>query len=256
LRVMDVQLQHGEQVVQGQHVISNPEQGWFPALTWAMFLIDNRYQNLGRNNLGWSAKNMGDSICLRAEVLQQLGWGQGLTEDYQLRQRMLLEGIKIRYEPKAIGYGEAPLTWAQAMAQRARWLRGVQDVSQQFARRLVDEGIRRRDGALLDGAVASYLPSYSTLTLGCAFLLFVQLVLNWAIGPLFSAGVLWAWGSLAALLFLYPLFGLILEGAPFRAYLAILSGPVFILWRTWLALRVRFRKKQVTWIRTAHGQTK
>ena len=59
LRVMDWRLAQGDQVIQGQHVIRNPNQGWFPALTWAMFLIDNRIQNLGRSNLGWSAKKHG-----------------------------------------------------------------------------------------------------------------------------------------------------------------------------------------------------
>ena len=119
LRVMDARLRRGEQVIQGQHIISNPRSGWFPALTWAMFLVDNRFQNLGRTNLGWSAKNMGDSICFRANVLREIGWGEGLTEDYQLRQKLLLAGIKITYEPAAMGYGEAPLTWAQARTQRA-----------------------------------------------------------------------------------------------------------------------------------------
>ena len=97
LCIMDAHLARGAQVIQGQHIIRNPESGWFPALTWAMFLVDNRFQNLGRSNLGWSAKHMGDSICFRAEVLRKIGWGEGLTEDYQLRQRLLLEGIRITY---------------------------------------------------------------------------------------------------------------------------------------------------------------
>jgi hypothetical protein len=45
-----------------------------------------------------------------------------------------------------------------------------------------------------------------------------------------------------------------LEKAPFKAYLAILSGPFFILWRTWLALAARFGSKPVIWIRTDHGE--
>jgi cellulose synthase/poly-beta-1,6-N-acetylglucosamine synthase-like glycosyltransferase len=253
LRVMDSCLARGAQVVQGQHIISNPEGGWFPALTAAMFLVDNRFQNLGRSNLGWSAKNMGDSICFRAEVLRQTGWGEGLTEDYQLRQRLLLEGIKIIYEPRVKGYGEAPLSWQQARAQRARWLRGTRDASQHFARRLLIEGVRHRDGALLDGALQAYFPSYSTLTLISMTLLILQFMVNWLIQPLFPLVLVAMWGLVAGLLFLYPLFGLALEGAPGRAYLAILSGPFYILWRTWLAFASRFSGKQIVWIRTAHG---
>ena len=81
-------------------------------------------------------------------------------------------------------------------------------------------------------------------------------LLNMIAGPVFSPGVIWAWAVLALLLFLYPLFGLFLERAPLRAYLVILSGPVFILWRTWLAFWARFSGKQVVWIRTSHGQKK
>lgn len=120
LCAMDARLASGAQIIQGQHIISNPGDGWFPALTWSMFLIDNRVQNLGRTNLGWSAKNMGDSICFRTDVLRSVGWGEGLADDYQIRQKYLLNGIKIAYEPAAMGLGEAAMSWAQARAQRSR----------------------------------------------------------------------------------------------------------------------------------------
>ncbi len=252
LRVMDARLADGASVVQGQHRISNPKSGWFPALTWAMFLIDNRFQNLGRTNLGWSAKHMGDSICFRADVLRRLGWGEGLTEDYQLRQRLLLEGIRIVYEPAALGLGEAPLTWQQARAQRARWLRGTRDASRQFAGQLLREGLKRGDSALLDGALQAYLPSYSTLTLLAGLALVVQLVIG-GLGGHIAPGAWIGWSTLVGLLYLYPLFGLALEHAPLRAYFAILTGPVFMLWRSRLALQARLGRRPVTWVRTAHG---
>ncbi|MEW5958788.1 MAG: glycosyltransferase family 2 protein [Chloroflexota bacterium] len=254
LRVMDTRLAQGDQVIQGQHIISNPDQGRFPALTWAMFLVDNRFQNLGRTNLGWSAKHMGDSICFRADILRRVGWGEGLTEDYQLRQKLLLEGIKITYEPAAIGYGEAPLTWAQARAQRARWLRGTHDAGRQYAWRLLVEGLKRRDPALLDGALQAYLPAYSTLTLLVGTILLCKLASNWFIGPVFPESFIVTWIILLLVLLLYPLFGLVLEQAPPKAYLAILSGPAFIVWRTWLALKSRFGTGHMVWTRTAHGE--
>jgi len=255
LRVMDVRLRNGAQVVQGQHRIRNENDGWFPLLTWAMFLIDNRYQNLGRNNLRCSAKHMGDSICFRADILRKLGWGEGLTEDYQLRQRLLLEGIRIEYEPEAIGLGEAPLNWQQARAQRARWLRGTRDASQTLAPVLLKEGLRRRDVAILEGAFQAYFPSYSTLTVIAAFFLALTLIVGWTGQPVPSS-LLTAWIGLVGGLFIYPFGGLLLERAPLKAYLAILTGPFFILWRTLLALQARLSRKPVEWIRTAHGQGK
>ncbi len=126
--VMNARFIAGATVVQGRHVIRNPQAGWFPALTWAMFMIDNRFENLGRSNLGFSAKNMGDSICFRADILKKYGWGSGLTEDFAFRQKLLLEGIHISYEPDAVGYGDAALNWNEAAPQRrslvARFLPG------------------------------------------------------------------------------------------------------------------------------------
>ena len=254
LRVIDWRLAQGEQVIQGQHVISNPDQGWFPALTWAMFLIDNRFQNLGRSNLGWSAKNMGDSICFRVDILLQLGWGEGLTEDYHLRHKLLLNGNRIIYEPAAIGYGEAPITWSRARAQRARWLRGTRDTSQQFVKRLLFEGIKRRNLAMLDGAMQASFPSYSTLSVLALIVLTIQVGIDYFMGPIFLWSLISAWAAIVVTLLIYPLVGLAMERAPVRAYIAILSGPYFILWRTWLAFISRFGRKQVTWIRTEHGE--
>jgi cellulose synthase/poly-beta-1,6-N-acetylglucosamine synthase-like glycosyltransferase len=199
---------------------------------------------------------MGDSICFRADILRRLGWGEGLTEDYQLRQRLLLAGINISYEPSAKGFGEAPRTWTQARAQRARWLRGTQMASQQLAGRLWVEAIRRRDAALLDGALQAYLPSFSTLTVACVIALVTQILLAWLVGLTVMPALIYAWVGVCVALFVYPLFGLALERAPAKAYLVILTGPLFVIWRTVLAITSRYSRRPAIWVRTAHGEPK
>ena len=251
LRIMNARLAMGDQIIQGRHVISNPEDGWFPALTWTMFMIDNRFQNLGRVNLGWSAKNMGDSICISAEALRRVGWGDGLADDYQLRQKFLLNGIKIAYEPSAIGLGEAPLTWKQAQAQRARWIRGAYDADQQYASKLLAAAIKTWDAALLDGALQAYLPSYSILTALIVVVLLLHFI-AYQFGIWVPTFLVTAWVFLFGTIFLYPFIGLALEKAPFKAYLVILTGPIFIVWRIWLSLVTRFGKTNIVWVRTAH----
>jgi cellulose synthase/poly-beta-1,6-N-acetylglucosamine synthase-like glycosyltransferase len=253
LSLMDARVAQGHQVIQGNHIIRNPADGWFPALTWAMYLVDNRFQNLGRSNLGWSAKHMGDCICLRADILQRMGFGQGLTEDYHLRQLLLLEGIRIFFEPAARGYGEAARNLVQARSQRARWLQGPRDANRQTVRTLLREGIKRRDPKLLDGAFQGLFPSYSTLTMICFLIMVVGLAIDRWLGRFLSPALIVAWAILTSLLFFYPFIGLALEKAPARAYAAMLAGPFFVLWRTWLALKLRLGRAPVTWIRTPHG---
>lgn len=254
LLAVNARLSQGHRAVQGQHIISNPEGGWFPALTWAIFKVDNRFQNLGRSNLGFSAKNMGDSICIRAEVLRELSWGSGLTEDYDLRQKMLLAGAPIFYEPQAVAYGEAPRTWSEARAQRARWLRGTHDSSRNYARKLLKEGLYRKDPVIMEGALQAWLPSYSTLTVLGLGVFAALLGVNRALGSIFPAAAFFALAVILALLFIYPLLGLALDRAPLKAYLVILTGPVYILWRTLLAIKARYGRKRVVWVRTPHGE--
>jgi cellulose synthase/poly-beta-1,6-N-acetylglucosamine synthase-like glycosyltransferase len=236
----------GAQAVQGRHVILNHDQGWLPALTWAMFIIDNRFQNLGRSRLGWSAKNMGDSICITAELIQRYGWGEGLTEDYAFRHMLLLDGVCIDYEPEAIGYGNAAENWRIARAQRGRWLRGTYQASRHSAFRLMREGFRKRNLAMLDGAVQAILPSYSSLTL----LTVSFLILCFFLQTYIYLWILYVFIFLATALFLFPFVNLTLEKAPRKAFLIILTGPFYIVWRTLNSLYSRFIEQNDQWVRT------
>ena len=250
LQAIAARLSQGEQAVQGQHRVVNPGDGWYPALSDAMFRLNNRIFNQGRVNLALSAMNMGDSICLRSDLLRDIGWGEGLTEDYDLRLRLLLCGVRIAYEPAAVGYGEAPQTWAAARRQRERWLVGVHRSGRAHLGSLVRQAARRPNALLLDGIARIVLPSYSTLTLLTAAGLVVQVglaALGWVDIP---AALLWAWLGILVLLVAYPFFGLALDRAPRRAFAAALTGPAFVLWRTWLALLLRLGGAANTWVRT------
>jgi hypothetical protein len=133
-------------------------------------------------------------------------------------------------------------------------LRGTHNTSRQYAKHLIIEGMKRRNLALLDGALQASFPSFSTLSLLGSIVLAIQVLISYFIKSIFLWPLIIAWAAMVVALFIYPLLGLALERAPVRAYIAILLGPYFILWRTWLALVSRFGEKQVTWIRTEHGE--
>ena len=248
LRVMNARLNGEANIIQGRHVISNPRAGWFPALTWAMMTIDNRFNNQGRENLGFSAKHMGDSICFRSSVLKSSGWGEGLTEDFDLRLKLLLENIKIHYEPNAIGYGQAPKTITEAISQRLRWAKGVSDSGHRYRRLLLTKGIEDHDWSKIDAVLFTILPSYSTLSLISGTMLLTHLLFL----PNLYFPLLAIWAGLTFFCFAYPFFGLFLEKAPVWAYPAILSGPFFILWRSYLRVRMILSVKKMLWVRTPH----
>ena len=90
LRYMNSRISQGGKVIQGKHIINNPTDSWISSLAWVLMTVDNRFNNQGRANLNLSAKNMGDSICYSSEVIRNIGFSRGLTEDYQYRFRLLL----------------------------------------------------------------------------------------------------------------------------------------------------------------------
>jgi cellulose synthase/poly-beta-1,6-N-acetylglucosamine synthase-like glycosyltransferase len=255
LRAMAARLASGERAVQGQHRIRNPKDGWYPALVSAIFHVNNRVFNQGRANLGLSAMNMGDSICVRSDVLRRIGWGEGLTEDYDLRLLLLLQGIRIAYEPAATASGEAPVSWADAASQRKRWLAGTYGSTRRNLRALLGQVRVRRDAALLDSVAQMVLPSYSTLTVLAAAVLGVQLAARELWRPIVPTGLLVLWGVILGLLMGYPLLGLALDRAPLRAFLVILIGPLFVVWRTGLAVGSRFVRPPKSWVRTPRRGT-
>ncbi len=252
LRTISTRISQGAKVVQGRHVIINPEDGWVPSLAWAMMTIDNRFNNQGRANLKLSAKNMGDSICYTREVIEKYGCGSGLAEDYQFRFRLLLEKIHIEYEPSAVGYGQASLSWKSAVPQQRRWRKGAMDASSQYRKQMLLQGIGQKDPALIDGVLGSTIPSYSTLTFTTILILLLHIIFF----SYFSSIQTYLLGVMAFLLFIYPLMGLYLEKSPRWAYLALLSGPFYMVWRTWIVLRLRLIPRAITWVRTPHKSNK
>lgn len=249
LRVMNQRLNQGAQVIQGRHVISNPDASIFSCLTWAMMTIETRFSNQGRRNLHISAKLQGDSTCFRSDLIKKYGWGIGLTEDQDFRIKLIMENIFIDYERFAIGYGQAAISWKAAESQRLRWAKGMSEVNNRYRWSLLSSGFWRMDWNRIDAVILSIAPSYSTMSLLSMIILALHLIFLQFVSPL----LIWLWLAVTILLFIYPLFGLFLEGAPLKAYLILLSGPVFIFWRTWLRLKLRFSKKPVTWLRTDHN---
>jgi len=252
LKYMNSRISRGGKVIQGKHIINNPTESWISSFSWILMTIDNRFNNQGRTNLNLSAKNMGDSICYRSEVIRGIDFCGGLTEDYQYRFRLLLNGIHIEYEPSAIGYGQAPLSIKAVRNQQIRWRRGALEASAQYRKQLLLKWITQKKPSLIDAVIGSTIPSYSTLTLTTFVVLFIHILFF----DSFSSHQIFLWGSTAFLWCAYPLLGLYLEKAPTWAYFALLFGPLFIIWRTWIVLKLRLFPQKIIWKRTPHKSTK
>jgi 1,2-diacylglycerol 3-beta-glucosyltransferase len=247
LQAMDTALTAGHRVAQGQHVIANPDAGWFPAVMFTAFAMDNRLRNLGRSNLRLSSKLMGDGMCFAREVLETHPWrATSLTEDAEHQSILLLNGIRVAFVSQAVTYGEIVTDLNVARRQRSRWMHGRADVAWRLAPRLLRSGLRHADLAQIDGAIERTMPSLSTL-----LVLTALLTALWAVLPGVADWLPWPWlTSLWAGFAAYPLLALLLEQAPWKLYMYLAYAPFYALWRTALRLMVRLQPKQTRWFRT------
>jgi cellulose synthase/poly-beta-1,6-N-acetylglucosamine synthase-like glycosyltransferase len=263
------------QVVQGRHVIANPQASAFSTLADADMRLNNRIRNQAKENLGLSARLMGDAMCFRREVLEAYPWvgSDSLTEDREYGIYLLTQGVRVHFASEAISLGQATSRWRDATGQRLRWTGGASQLRKRYLRRLLATAWRQRNLDALDRALELALPPFSWLCLMPLGLALLQLALGAAGGLVgaFHEGVWWAQGLvalrdgtqrtlsasvfLAATAFVYPFIGLLAERAPLRNLaIALIYGPVYAAWRVWLVLVVRSRQGRVQWIRTRRAE--
>ncbi len=240
----------GAQVVQGRHVIANPDNSLFSALADADMRLNNRIRNQAKENLGLSARLMGDAMVFRRQVLEQHPWigAQSLTEDRDYGIYLVTQRVRIRYTPDAFSLGQAVTRWKDATPQRLRWYGGAFDLQRRYLRVLWSLTWRQRYWDALDKFLELALPPFSLLALGSVALIILQLV-----GALLSrqpSSLFWGSATLLFLAVLYPFLGLIATRAPRRAFQAMLIGPFYVLWRVWIGLWVRLRYRNLSWSRT------
>lgn len=250
LEAMNRMLAGGAQVVQGRHVIANPDSSAFSALADADMRLNNRIRNQAKANLGLSARLMGDGMCFQRRVLERYPWAQAssLIEDREYGIYLAIHGLHVQFAPEAISTGQATARWDDGATQRLRWYGGVFELQRRYLGPLLVAAWRDRNPAALDHALELLLPPFSMLAMvgGGLVILTAPLVLLRALPPPSLAISIAA----AALALAYPFLGLLLDRAPRRVFRALLAGPFYVVWRVWISLRVQVRRGNVPWVRT------
>ncbi|TXT66724.1 MAG: putative glycosyl transferase protein [Promethearchaeota archaeon] len=79
-----------------------------------------------KNRLGSSAYSYGRNFAVSTKYLREYGGfnEDSMTEDLYLSVLLNLDGVRIRYSPKAKIYEYVPSTWKILVKQRTRWLAG------------------------------------------------------------------------------------------------------------------------------------
>lgn len=246
---LDDALAAGALAVQAYKVAKNPFDNVLSAFTATTQIIANRFGQLGRSRLGMGATLWGSGMAFTREVMERHPWdGAFLLEDMELTIRLQLAGIRTAWAHDAVVYDEMPVRLWDWFGQRLRWTRGHVEITHRYLFKLLGAFLRRPGMALMESV------QYAVLGHGVALSLLASLAAGvippqWNLVHRLVVHVPWpAWTALA----LWPLVALRLEGAAWRCYLVIWTGPLFTGLRPVLWFISLFGSKRARWHHTRH----
>jgi len=257
-RLAECQDAEGCCALQGRYGVLNRAEGWRSALMSGAFDLVNHIRPMGYDRLGLSIALKGNGMAFTREVLRRARWqGHSITEDMDYGLDLIRShNIRVRYVPEAHVLAQMPVTAEAATSQRQRWEGGRYRLLRERALPLLVEGLRKRNLALFDAAIALFVPPLAELA---AFLLLwggliaLGSVRHLLLGAAWFAAIF----ALCCLGFAtYVLGGFQVAGAPREVYGSLLKAPFYIVWK--LALyaaglvkrRSGASKGQPEWVRT------
>jgi len=233
----------GTDLVQTADGVSNPEQNWRTALTYAGFALMNDVRARGRARLGGSAGFKGNGMAFRSGLLLEYGWpAHSVVEDVEFSIRLLLDGHVVAYNPDAVLVSEMPARRPQADVQRRRWEGGRFQLWRHAIPVLARAALTQRRWRYFDAVLDLLVPPLSLLVMAAGLLLVLALVSRpvWALAAAYC---------LAGTAF-HVILGLRVNRAPARVWLALAAAPFFILWKIPIYAGILFGGKETAWRRT------
>jgi len=231
-------------IVQAFNSVSNPEDGWRPALSDAAFNIFCHLRMAGSVRLAGTAVLKGNGMAFKTELLKKYGWPcHSVVEDMEFTLHLLVDGITVSYNPDAVIRSEMVTSGKNATSQRSRWEGGrfmlVRKMTLPLLKLFATTGQTR------------YLYALAELATPPLSLLVMLFALATAGALMLLEG---AWLMLATsfwlILVFYVISGQIQRRAPLSTWLYLAAAPLYILWKIPIYVGMILKKKSSTWIRT------
>ena len=229
LRALEAKLREGAHAVQGEYLVLGETGSRRERITAVGFLLFHRVRLGGRAALGLPASLVGNGMLLSRELILRQPWDAfSGAEDLEYTVRLRLAGVRPAYAPDARVRGPMPERAASAIEQRLRWEGGRFYVQRRFLGRLLKACLEAPPGPwdmALDLAIPplGLLAGIALLGLGAAAGLVTlgaapaAIMLPWVVALVGIPG--------------FALTGLLAARAPRAFWIALLSAPLFVVWK-------------------------
>jgi cellulose synthase/poly-beta-1,6-N-acetylglucosamine synthase-like glycosyltransferase len=241
--------------VQGyQWHVLNKSENWITRGVRSEYAGSYVIERSGAELYGGLKQISGSVYMIRRDVLQGIGWGTSLTEDFELTLKLYERGYKVVYTPYIQAPAEAVSTIKRLIRQRMRWAEGHSfNIKRMFGKLLFSPRL-----TLSEKLEFLYLSPYY---LQAAF--FIIGTLCWfASEVIFQTRLpfwteVWGWSLVATNLFALPLMnmvGLFMEETQEKDYLGLFSfivlSYVVAPFQAYAAVKGFIEKTEGPWFRT------
>jgi cellulose synthase/poly-beta-1,6-N-acetylglucosamine synthase-like glycosyltransferase len=246
LSALAARLAAGADGAQAAYLVEGPGESWSVALRWAAFALMNFVRPLGRDTLGLSCGVLGTGFALTPQLLARCPWSAfGLTEDAEYHLHLVATGHRMAFAPEAAVTSPMTPELGSAWQQHLRWESGKWQLARTWSRRLIADGLRRRDAAQLVTGFELAIPPQSLLLVGNVTCLTFGLALRapW-LARLAAVGCV---GQAA-----YVLGGERVAQAPPVVWRSLAMTPALVAWKLAVAARVVSGHGPTVWVPSRH----
>jgi 1,2-diacylglycerol 3-beta-glucosyltransferase len=184
-------------------------------------------------------------------VIERFGWSAyGLAEDIEYTTTLLDAGVKVEAVPGALLYAQAAQTRKQADSQRMRWEGGRLSLARRDGVRLLRGFFQTGSAARLDWAMDLFTPPMAILVGGPLLMAGLNLCMAILLGASAVSFMAYAWFAVLVGTCIHVMGGLLISEADPRAYLYLLSTPLFLVWKVQVYAAMLLGKGPRGWVRT------
>ncbi len=255
LQVLNRYLAAGHRVIQAHYDVLNGQDNHRTALMAVALRIFHYVRPLGRQALGAGATLTGNGMCFGKDVIDRYSWNAfSLTEDLEYTSTLVRNGEQIVFAPEAQIAAQMPVDREQAQGQRLRWEGGRMQIARRDGLRFLLHGLVQRNWRWFDWGMDLLIPPLAALALAVLGGTVAALALAVIVASNTTITLFCIWFALAGALAVFVLDAMLVSGAPWAAYRAILYAPGYVLWKLWVYVMLATDRRPKHWVRT--GRTR
>jgi 1,2-diacylglycerol 3-beta-glucosyltransferase len=152
LSVFNDHLVQGAEVLQASYGAANAGASAISYILTIGNQIESRLFGFPKSRLGLPVFLRGTGMVFTKSVLQRVPWNaRSIVEDCEYSLALIRKGIPVVFLWEVLVWTLFPANMEQLAIQRNRWVQGNLSLGKNMGMRLILEGIRKRDLALIDG---------------------------------------------------------------------------------------------------------